>query len=72
MEFAATSSATVKKPPAYSAGPLPSLKTVRALTKQMPKRGENRPLSSADQVEPSHLAMQLAGTPPALAKSPAT
>src|SRR5688500_10190405 len=46
-------------PHAYSAGPVPSSKTVSALTVGPV------PLPSADHVDPSHLAMQFAATPPA-------
>jgi hypothetical protein len=58
------SKAAAKLPPAKSAGPLPSSKTAKASTEAF------IPLPSADQLEPSHRAMRLASTPPALVKPP--
>ena len=67
MLLAATPPAPVKTPPAYSAGPPPSSNTVRAWTEGLKPES---PFPSADQLAPSHFAMLLAATPPALVKLP--
>lgn len=46
--------------------------TVVVLAVQNVVKGAVQPTSERDQVVPSHLAMRVAATPPALEKSPAT
>src|SRR5262245_29334291 len=64
MKPSRESSEAAKSPPAKIAGLLPSSKTWRAPTKPF------IPPPSADQDEPSHLAIRFATTPPALVKKP--
>src|SRR5262245_9126033 len=69
MQLAGTPPAAVKVPAAYSACPLPSSKTVSALTMApVPVK----PLPRADQLDPFQAAMDFAATPPAVEKSPPT
>src|SRR5262245_22350875 len=58
------SGALVKYPPAWSAGPVRSLKTARAAT------AESVPLPRADQLEPFHFARCCAARLPAVVKVP--
>src|SRR5437667_391693 len=60
-------SAVVNMPPAYSAGPLPSSKTVRAPS---PPVGPFTPLPSGDQFDPFHIATLIAALPPAFRNKP--
>src|SRR5436190_2128237 len=70
MKFVAMPPATVNPPPAYSAGPLPSSNTVSAETALTYELEPSNPRPSADQLDPSHRAMRLAATPPAVVNSP--
>ena len=69
MLLAGAPPAVVNLPAAKSASPPPSSKTVRAST---PTGTPVIPLPTADQPEPSHLAMLLAATPPAVVNCPPT
>src|ERR1043165_9137277 len=74
IPFADTPPAVANEPATYSAGPLPSSKTVKARTEATPAigSGPSGPPARADQVDPFHFAMSSVGTPPAIAKSPPT
>src|SRR5262245_65072939 len=64
MRFTGPPPAAVKRPPAKSAGPLPSSNTAKVSTSLF------IPLPRAAQLEPSHLAIRLIATPPALVNFP--
>src|SRR5260221_514637 len=71
MFSAADPPALAKVPPAYSAAPEPSSKTVSALTDVPPAVPSPIPTSSGDQLAPSNLAMRFALVFPAAEKVPA-
>src|SRR5262245_40391848 len=58
--------APLKSPPAYTAAPVPSLKTSRQRT------SPSNPPPMPDHWKPSHLAIWLSTTPPAAVKAPPT
>src|SRR5260370_27850670 len=67
MLLAVTSPATLKMPPAYSAGPVPSSNTARANNNAC---GLLIPLPSEAHTAPSHLAILAASVPPAILQNP--